>query len=350
MENQKKVIDLTTMLKHIVSHKKVFLIVLPLAFVLSSAYILTIPRYYSCDVMLAPEASDNSGGLTSLMSSFGFGNGNITTEDAITPRLYPDLMQSREFVYSLFDVKITTSDGSLTTDYYTYLTKYQEKSIWTKGLEFVINLFKSNKNESVPDFAKQNTSSESFWLTKKESDIADLMNSKISYVYDKKTSVISVAVKDQDKYVCATLADTITARLQRFITDYRTKKARQDLAFSTKVWNEAKENYEIAAERFASATDANWDLVDEGAKVRLKTLDQDQDMKYQTYQAITQKLQAARMKVQEATPVFTMIKKPTVPSKPAGPKRMIFVAFIMMLATFGTIGYSVYDGEKKVSE
>ena len=42
-------------------------------------------------------------------------------------------------------------------------------------------------------------------------------------------------------------------------------------------------------------------------------------------------LQAAQSKVQERTPAFTLLKGAAVPVKPAGPKRMIFVAFMLFL-------------------
>ena len=46
--------------------------------------------------------------------------------------------------------------------------------------------------------------------------------------------------------------------------------------------------------------------------------------------------QAAKAKVQERTPAFTMIKGAAVPIKPSGPKRMIFVIAMTILAFLGT--------------
>ena len=50
-------------------------------------------------------------------------------------------------------------------------------------------------------------------------------------------------------------------------------------------------------------------------------------------------MQAAKAKVQERTPAFTVIKGANVPIKPSGPKRMIFVAFILLLTFAGTSIY-----------
>jgi LPS O-antigen subunit length determinant protein (WzzB/FepE family) len=69
-------------------------------------------------------------------------------------------------------------------------------------------------------------------------------------------------------------------------------------------------------------------------------LENDMALKLTKYQTISGQLENAKAKVQEQTPAFTVIKSPTVPVKPAGPKRMIFVAFMLILATLGaTVWY-----------
>ena len=58
-----------------------------------------------------------------------------------------------------------------------------------------------------------------------------------------------------------------------------------------------------------------------------------------TYTAMSTQLQACKARVQERTPAFTMLQSASVPNKPAGPKRMIFVAFMLVLATIGCACY-----------
>ena len=65
-------------------------------------------------------------------------------------------------------------------------------------------------------------------------------------------------------------------------------------------------------------------------------LENDMEMQLSKYQTISGQLENAKAKVQEQTPAFTVIKSPTVPIKPAGPKRMIFVAAMLIMATLGT--------------
>lgn len=97
------------------------------SFALSVLWIMPQPRYYSCSVSLAPETGgDNMGGINSIASSFGLNLG-IQGNDAIHPLLYPELMESPDFLVELFPIQIKTINDSIHCDYATYLRKYQKK-------------------------------------------------------------------------------------------------------------------------------------------------------------------------------------------------------------------------------
>ena len=80
-------------------------------------------------------------------------------------------------------------------------------------------------------------------LTKKQTDIIDAIGDKINCSIDKKTQIIAVTVKDQDPLICAVIADSVRCKLQKFITDYRTSKARSDMEYTHKLLKEAKRQY-----------------------------------------------------------------------------------------------------------
>ena len=68
----------------------------------------------------------------------------------------------------------------------------------------------------------------------------------------------------------------------------------------------------------------------------MEDLENDMQLKFNTYTNLNNQLQAAKAKVQERTPVFTILKGAAVPIKPAGPKRIIFVGVITLLTFIGT--------------
>lgn len=334
MENNKeKTLDFAIIVPKLLKRWKLYACWMAGVIVFSLVFVFTIPRYYTCKVMLAPEATNNANGLNSLMSSFGLGEME-TTDDAISPRLYPDLMTSNDFIVSMFPVEITTKDGDLTTTYYDYLLHHNKSSWYGSLLGSFMEMFKSEDEEVAISGMKGRTFSPAFLLTDEQHDVVSAIADKIQCDYDRKTGVISVTVKDQDPLVCALIADTVSNKLQNFILDYRTKKARNDLEYTQRIYDQTKADYQESNELYVAAVDANWDLVNETAKARLETLSQDKTLKYQTFSSITQKLEGAKAKLQEATPVITVLQGSSVPQKPSGPKRLFITLGLMFLVGF----------------
>lgn len=338
--NKADIIDLGEIMRTLWKKKKVYAIVLPIVLVLSCVWIFPEPRYYESEVSLAPEANgeDVGGGLSSIASSFGFNIGGIGNSDAIYPTLYPDLFESPAFLVSLFDIQIETSDGELKTDYYTYLSKHQKKNIikqpYYAAVEGIENMLSAdstgNKRATSPHDI------DPFHMTKKEHLIIDLIKSSIVCAVDKKTDVITLSVQDQDPLVCAQLADSIRVRLQEFIIQYRTSKARLDLEYYQHLTDSARNEYEVAVQKYSVYCDSHKDVVLQSFISQRDELENDMSLKFNTYTAMTTQLETMKAKVQERTPAFTTLKSATVPVKPAGPKRMVFVAGMMILATFVT--------------
>jgi uncharacterized protein involved in exopolysaccharide biosynthesis len=68
-------------------------------------------------------------------------------------------------------------------------------------------------------------------------------------------------------------------------------------------------------------------------------MENDLQLRFNAYTTLNTQMQASKAKVQERTPAFTVIKGASVPIKPSEPKRMIFVAFILLLTFAGTSLY-----------
>ena len=220
LEEEESSIDFKAIFTALCKHKLLYVIIVPLSIVIGAIYAKSLPKYYQCQVTLAPElgnAGASVGGLKSLASSFGYrvGGSSKVDVDAITPLLYPDLMNSVDFKTSLFDVKVHRMDSSKVMTYYDYLLYYQKSPWWSK-------LF------SKPDTIKYEKLNP-FMLTPRQSAIFKVINANVVCDVDDKTGVITINVTDQDPLIAATMADSVQARLQTFITNYRTSKARNDL-------------------------------------------------------------------------------------------------------------------------
>jgi hypothetical protein len=324
------------------AHKRLYLKVIPSVFVLSCLYIICIPRYYTTEVKLAPEVENTmSGGtLGSLASTFGFDLSGMQSTDAISPMLYPDLMEDNGFVTKFFNFKVESADGEIKTTYHDYLVYHQQYPWWAFVKEWMKKMMPKKEEKVIKG---GNSEFNPYILPRLENEVVEAIKSKIKLDVDKKTGVITATVKDQDRLICKTIADSVRNQLQAFITEYRTNKARVDLDYYKKLVAEAKHDYERARQLYGSYSDANTDVVLQSFRSKQDDLENDMQLKFNTYSALSTQLQQAKAKVQERTPAFTLLKGAEVPIKPAGPKRMIFVLAMTILAFIVLTLYSTKD-------
>ena len=321
-------------------HRYIYYKVLGIAFVVGCIFAFSLPSYYKCEVMLAPELSNSrsSSSLTSIARSFGMklgssalGNGS----EALFPTLYPDLMNSVDFKTSLFPILVRQEDSLTTKTYYDYLLNDQKRPWWSTAIGGTIGAIASLFS-SEDSTENQKTTVDPFRLTKKQTLIAKVIAKKVVCDVDQKTMVITIDVTDQDPLVCATVADSVKQRLQDFITKYRTNKARVDYEYNKKLYAESKVRYAKARQLYAEFADANQDMILQSARTKLVDLENEMQLQYNVYTSVAQQLTAAEARVQEETPAFTTLQSATVPLKPAGPGRKKILLVVLFLAFFGT--------------
>jgi uncharacterized protein involved in exopolysaccharide biosynthesis len=349
IEEEESSIDFGKIFQDLLKHKTLYYKVLPVAFLLAAIYAISLPNYYSCTVKLSPELSGGSSsksGLASLASSFGVNLGSAlgNSTEALFPTLYPDLMNSVDFKTSLFQIPVTIEgnkeegESDRTMSYYDYLVNEQKAPWWGTAkkavFQWLASLFKDE--ETAP------TKIDPFRLTKKQADIVKALDKKVVCDVDKKTMVITINVTDQNPVICATMADSVKTRLQKFITDYRTSKVRVDLEYNKKIYAETKARYEKARQKYAEYMDANHDIILYTVRQKQTDLENDMQLQYNAYTQVAAQLLAAEAKVQEETPAFTTLQSATVPVLKAGPGRAKMCIIFLFLAFLATSGWILY--------
>ncbi len=332
-KSRKIVIDFIELIKVVRNDKRMMGIFLFISAVLGLAVAFGTPKEYKASVMLAPEtATGNSltSNISSIASMVGMDMDFSSNGDAIYPELYPDLIGSNDFIVSLFPIKVTTKDGSLTTDYYDYLLNHNKNAWYTYPARLLTKVVQSLKTEDVP-FTGDSTKVNPFHLSKMQDNIAHKIGRSISCTVDKKTSVIAIEVTDQDPVISATMADSIKNRLQAFITQYRTQKARNDLAYMEKLFVEAKEEYVTARQQYAAYSDANQELILQTFRAKQEDLENEMQLKYNAYTQVYEQLQLSKAKVQEQTPAFTVVQSASVPLKHINKSKLMMMCIFMFL-------------------
>ncbi len=320
-------IDLIKVTKTLWNYKIPFIITCTIGIVLGIIVAFSIPKTYQSEVTLAPEITSSnglSGNLGDIASMVGvdLGGGNGASVDAIYPEIYPQVISSTPFITDLFNIKVSTKDNSLSNiTLYEYISSHQQITWWAKAAVWVRKTFGKKPDTTTSKGQTINPRE----LTKAQEGVMSIIKEGLSCKVDKKTSIISISVITQDPLVSASLADTIQTRLQKYITDYRTKKARADLDYTVDTYRNAKTAYEKARLKYGDFGDANEDITQQSLITKRDELENDMQLKYNIMTQSFQQVQMAKDKLREQTPAFTQIQPPTVANEKYGPKRLTII-------------------------
>lgn len=272
---------------------------------------------YTVTSKMAPESTSKSpgGSLGSLASLAGINLGSISSADAISPDLYPEIVSSVPFMTELFSIPVTIvhKKDTIQTDYYEYILDYQ-KETWYKKIfgapGKLLGLMLSGGKES-----KELGTVDPAHLTKNQELVIKSMRKNISISVDKKTYVMTLSVTDQNPEIALILSENVTENLKAYITSYRTEKARHDLQYYEQLYREAQDVYFKSQQRYAEYADANQGVVRQSVMIEQERLQNEMQLNYQLYNACAQQVQQAKANVQLETPVCVTIQPPTVPLK-----------------------------------
>lgn len=328
-------IDWMGILRQVLAIRKKLYIAAAVGVVLGILIALGTPKQYTVSITLSPEmGSGKSGsGLASMAGSFLGGSVGSDSPDALNATLAPDIVASTPFLLELFDARVVSQDKQIDTTFTAYLD--EQKSSWMgyvlKAPGMAIGGIKSlftNEKEEKKDTIQGGT------IELNEEDAAKLksLRQQITAEVDKKTSITTLSVTLQDPKVTATIADSVVAKLQQYITTYRTSKAKEDCQYLEKLFKERQQEYYDAQQRYARYVDANSNVVFQSTMAERERLQNDMSLAYQVYSQVAQQLQVARAKVQEEKPVFAVVEPAVVPLKPSGTSRKVILLGVVFLA------------------
>ena len=313
---------------------------------------ISIPKKYTVEVTLSPEmGSAKEGGLSGLAASF-LGSGVTMGDgtDALNASLSADIVSSTPFLLELSVMEIPASENKKMT-LNTYLD--EESSPWWSyiiGLPSMViggvkSLFIKEDEETISDRGNQGT----IELSKKESQKIETLKKMIIASVDKKTSMTTVAVTLQNPKVAAVVADSVVGKLQEYIINYRTSKAKEDCIYLERLFKERQQEYYVAQKRYADYMDSHDNIILQSVRAEQERLQNDLSLAYQVYSQVASQLQVARAKVQEEKPVFAVVEPAVVPLNPSGTSKKIYVLAFIFLSVCIVIFWKLF-GENDLNK
>ena len=314
----------------------------------------SIPKTYKAGATLAPETEQRMGsGVSSIASMMGVSLDNSV--DAISVEMFPDVVASTPFIYGLFDLPVTfeRKDSVITTDLLDYMLEYQKSPWWSaiiqtpfKALGWVMSIGKEKESDELPaELNPQN-------LPKKVRGVVKYFRENILVNVDKKTGKTQISLEMQDPLVVATVVEAVMENLKDYMSDYRTSKVRQDVENLSVIFEQRKQDYYAAQQAYAQYVDGNRSVALRSAQAESERLQQEMNLAYQVYSQIATQLEAARIKEQEAKPVFAVLEPVAIPNQKAAPSKAKLLVIFTFLAGCCSAAWVLFgeDYWKKLKE
>lgn len=338
-------IDLRLLIYNLWNKRKTILKIMGIGLLAGIVIAFSIPKTYKVDITLSPESGQNgnSNSFAGMASMLGIGGIGGNGQDALNSTMFPDLIKSTPFILEIYNVEVTPQKSQHAIKLSDYIDT--QKSPWWgyifklpgMAINGIRSLFISNENTN-----DSNNIIDPFRLTGEQNGKIALIKGALSATVDSKSNMTIVSATFQDPEVAATVADSAVAKLQKYIIDYRTRKAQEDCNYLEKLCKERKEEYYKAQKAYADFMDANRNVVLQRTQAEGTRLQNDMSIAFQIYSQVETQLQVARAKVQEAKPVFAIVEPATVPLSPSSPNKKIIILGLMFLGFIGSSAWILF--------
>ena len=318
----------------------------------------SLPKTYKAGATLAPETEQKMGsGVSSIASMMGVSLNNSV--DAISVEMFPDVVHSTPFIIGLFDIPVQfeRKDSVITTTLIDYMLEYQKAPWWSaiidapfKALGWCLSLVTGaeEEEEAAVSVGPRNPVN----LTKKERGVVKYFAENIMISVDKKSGKTQIDMEMQDPLVVYTVVQAVMDHLKDYMSDYRTSKVRQDVANLAMIYDQRKADYYKAQQAYAQYMDGNKNVILQSAQAERERLQQEMNLAYQVYSQVASQLEAARIREQEAKPVFAVLEPAAIPNLKAGPSKAKMLVIFTFLAGCCAAAWALFgtDVLEKIKE
>ena len=345
-------IDLLALAKTLWKGRRTILIYVLAAGALGVLIALLSPKEYTSSTTMVPQTSSSGsklGGLSSLAAMAGFNLDMASGSEALSPMVYPQIMNSGPFQLELMNTPFSFSEVDHPVslyEYYTNIARPGALSIigkYTIGLPWVIiqaikgeDALKVNMEEKGP-----------FAFTKKQEEVSKVLNEKVVLTIDAKQGLLTLDASFHEALLSAQVADQARELLQKYISNFKTKKSTDQLTFIEARYQEKKMEFEKAQSRLAYHRDQNRNTSSSVARTGEERLQSEFSIAMNVYNELAKQLEQAKIQVKEETPVFSVLEPAVIPHEKTKPKKAMIVFIWLFLG--GITGVATVFGKEFLS-
>lgn len=343
-------INLLDLIKTLWDGRKTIVITTAVFGFLGLFFYLFGPSDYESDAVLIQE---NQQGVSvqlqflQNLGGFGGGSGGDLSGEVIPAGMYPDIVQSVEFQLRVINHEVEFEEDSLNITLLNYFETHYDPPVtekvgsflydYTLGLPFTLyrgvkSLFSNNTEQLV---VVEEEDGQYLVLNRLQRQAIKEMSERI--ILEMEGGLITVKTRLPDARAAAEVNRYVIELIQEYVIDYRIEKARQDLTFVEDQARLAKTRYDEAQRELAQFRDRNVSLATASAMTQQEELQNQRDIRFNIYNSLAQQVEQARIKLQEETPVFNVLQRPSVPSSASGGSKLLLILSIFLGVFFGIV-------------
>ena len=346
-QSNKDEIDLVDLFLSLWAGKRIIFYSLCVFLILGILVAFTKAEQYTSQLHLIPESGQQNVGV-SLAQQFGIRAVPTTTSDGISTKLYPDIASSSPFLLSLLNNKIYYSEINDSISIINYFNDYYTDDTFISKVVDVVKKYtiqlpstiterfrkeKSNQTsipvsqqveQKIPSRRSQNVVD----ITSRERRAIGRLRSRITV--NSGEGIITIIAKMPEGAMAADIVDYTTLSLIKFVKNYRTEKARNDVEFIEERYMEARSRFEASQEHLAKFRDQSRGSLTQIALIEEQRLQSEYELSFNIYNTLARRLEEAKLNLQEETPVVKVLEPALVPTGPSEPRK----DFIIILYTF----------------
>lgn len=339
-------IDLLSFFKTLWNGRKILIKVILICGIIGFFVAISSPNEYEAYTIMVPSSSSGSniGGLGGLAALAGI-NINSASGGELSPSVYPKIVASIPFLLELMNTPLNIKEIKNPVTFFEYYTKFQKPNLlykYTIGLPGVLfglpgTIISALKGE-MPDNVALSEKQTPIALDPKRQGIINRLSGMITLNSLAKDGVLTLTAKMPEGLAAAQLAQAAQELLQKYIIEFKIKKAKTNLAFIQQRFDETKLQFEQVQLKLALFNDRNKNVTLATAKSAESSLTSEYNLIFSIYTELAKQLEQAKIQVKQDTPVFTIIEPVSIPTSRSKPNRPLIVfIWIFLGSILGTV-------------
>jgi uncharacterized protein involved in exopolysaccharide biosynthesis len=314
--------------------------------VVALAWVLVRPPEYVSVMRVIPYrgGANITGGLAGLAGLAGVRLPSGGAEQTITADLYPIVAASLDYRVAVAEAPLSFPSLGMSATFSEYF-----QSLYAPLDRRLIRLITPQRSGVIekpgerhrpsPQVAHADSKRQHPYYTRDYLNLLGSLQERLVVSYDRKTSVITISSQMPDPYAAADLTSIASQLLMDRIIQYESRKASETFTFVQRLQRETKIQVEKLQADITAFSEKNRQPLSLRASLDLNRLQREYDIATEVYQQYSRELEQARIKMNQDTPIFTVIDRATVPAVRAGPRRSVIILVCFLAGALIGLGW-----------